>query len=218
MDEHRDDGIELDLPSEETASGAPPQAEQAAVEFPSAELLEEELSREKHRKRFRSALKSTFFSLLVVSAAAVILAMLILPVLQITGSSMTDTLHDGDIVIAVKVRDFRTGEVVAFYQNNNILIKRVIAGPGDWVSIDDDGFVKVNGTPIDEPYVKDRSRDPCDIELPFQVPEGMYFVMGDHRLTSIDSRSTALGCVSKDRIVGKLLFRIWPLNSFGAVR
>ena len=149
--------------------------------------------------------------------SAVIVAVLVLPVLQLSGTSMEDTLNDGDIVVAVNGSRFETGDVVAFYFNNNILIKRVIAVSGDWVDIDEDGNVYVNGTRIDEPYVSELAKGDCNITLPYQVPDGRCFVMGDHRATSIDSRNTAVGCISDEMVVGKLLFRVWPLQSFGTI-
>ena len=187
------------------------------IELPSIELLEQELKKERHRNTYGKALRSTVFTLLVVAAIAVIVAVLVLPVLQLSGTSMEDTLNDGDIVVAVNGSRFETGDVVAFYFNNNILIKRVIAVSGDWVNIDEDGNVYVNGERIDEPYVSELAKGDCNITLPYQVPDGRCFVMGDHRATSIDSRNTAVGCISDEMVVGKLLFRVWPLQSFGTI-
>ena len=143
---------------------------------------------------------------------AVLVATLWLPVLQIYGSSMTPTLEEGDIVVSIKSKTYETGDIVAFYYNNKILIKRVIAGSGDWVDLDEDGTVYVNGEQLDEPYVNDKAFGECDLELPYQVPESRIFVMGDHRSVSVDSRSKAVGCVAEEQIVGKLVCRIWPLT------
>jgi signal peptidase I len=191
---------------------------QQLPELPSVELLEAELNRSKYQKRFRSVLLSTFFSLLVVAAIAVIVAVLVMPILQITGTSMTDTLNDGDLVVTLKNKQYKTGDVIGFYINNGILVKRVIATSGDWVDIDPDGTVHVNGTPLDEPYVSEKAFGECNITLPYQVPEGKCFVMGDHRETSIDSRNTAVGCIGNDLVIGKLLVRVWPMRDFGVIR
>ena len=187
------------------------------VKAPTMEQLEAELKKEKHKRNYGKVLRSTAFSLLVVAAAAVLVAVLLLPVLQINGTSMTETLQDGDIVVAISNSRFKTGDVIAFYYNNNILVKRVIAAAGDWVDIDDEGNVYVNGEQLNEPYVAEKALGTCDIELPYQVPDGKCFVMGDHRATSIDSRSTAVGCISESGVVGKIMFRVWPLEEIGLV-
>ena len=186
--------------------------EKKNMEVPSIELLEAELKRERYSNNYGRTLRSTVFSLLVVAAVAVIVAMLLMPVLQISGTSMTETLDDGDIVIALSRAEYGTGDVIAFYYNNSILIKRVIANAGDWVDIDDDGNVYVNGDLLEEPYVSEKAKGDCNITLPYQVPEGKCFVMGDHRATSIDSRNTAVGCVEDEVVVGRLLLRVWPLT------
>ena len=185
--------------------------------IPSISTVEAELSKAQHRSRYLRALRSTLYSLLVVAAAAVLVAMLVLPVLQIQGSSMTDTLEDKDIVVALRGSNYKTGDVIAFYYNNNILIKRVIASSGQWVDIEEDGTVYVDNVKLKEPYVTDKAFGDCDIALPYQVPDGKIFVMGDHRSTSLDSRNTSIGCISDEVVVGKLLVRVWPMTGFGMI-
>ena len=193
-------------------------SEEKKRELPELEALEKELERERYRKRYGRVLRSTAFSLVVVAAVAVLIAVLLLPVLQISGTSMTDSLHDEDIVVALNSSGYRTGDVIAFYYNNNILVKRVIASSGDWVDIDEDGNVYVNDVLLEEPYVSEKALGDCNITLPYQVPDERCFVMGDHRATSIDSRNTAVGCVSNDMVIGKILIRVWPMEGFGIVK
>ncbi len=188
------------------------------IDLPSIELLEAELKKERYKSNYGRVLRSTVFSLLVVAAMAVLIAVLLLPVLQISGTSMTDTLHNEDIVIAVNSSKFKTGDVIAFYYNNNILIKRVIANSGDWVDIDEDGNVYVNNVLLDEPYLKEKALGECNITLPYQVPDKKCFVMGDHRSTSIDSRNSSIGCIGEDAVVGKIIFRVWPLSNIGFIQ
>lgn len=184
---------------------------------PSSKDVETELRRVRYRHRYKMVLKSTLYSLITVAAVSVLVATLWLPVLQIYGTSMTPTLWDGQIVFSVKTTDIEQGEIVAFYYNNKILVKRMIAGPGDWVDIDEYGTVYVNGKELYEPYLVEKSFGDADIQLPFQVPDGKIFVMGDHRSTSADSRHTAIGCVAEEQIVGKIVFRVWPLDEIGSV-
>lgn len=187
-------------------------------DVPTTEQLKKELNRVSYKSRYRSVLKSTVYTLITVAAIAVLVATLWLPVLQIYGSSMTPTLQDGEIVFSVKTSDFVQGDVLAFYYNNKILIKRVIAGPADWVDIKEDGTVFVNDIALEEPYVVEKSFGDTNIELPYQVPDGKVFVMGDHRSTSVDSRHTTVGCVAQEQIVGKIIFRVWPFERIGAIQ
>ena len=190
---------------------------QTPFSSPTVEQLEAEIKRVNHKKRYRTVLKSTVYTLITVAAIAVLVATLWLPVLQIYGSSMYPTLQDGEIIFSVKTAEFEPGDIVAFYFNNKILIKRVIAGPGDWVNMAEDGTVSVNGEVLEEPYLTETAYGDTDIELPYQVPDGKIFVMGDHRATSVDSRNTAVGCVAQEQMVGKIVFRIWPLDAIGPV-
>ena len=185
---------------------------------PELSELEEELKRVKYQNRYKRVLTSTAGTLAVIAAVAVLIATLLMPVLQINGASMNPALYDGDVVATVKAADVKQGDVVAFYYNNKILVKRVIAMPGEWVEIDKEGNVYVNDILLDEPYLAERDVGECDIKLPYQVPDNRIFVMGDHRSVSVDSRSTAVGCVSEEQLIGKLVFRVWPLKAFGTVR
>lgn len=188
------------------------------VDYPSVEQLEAELKRVKYRSRYRAVLRSTLYMLIVVAAVAVLVATIWMPVLQIYGASMTPTLNEGDIVVSVKGSDFEPGDLVAFYLGNKILVKRCIAGPGQWVDIDEDGNVYVDGKLLEEPYLTEKSLGGSNIELPYQVPDNRYFCMGDHRSTSVDSRHTEIGCVSEEQIVGKIVFRVFPFGGFGRLK
>lgn len=183
--------------------------------LPQINQLEAELKRELHKKKYIQVLRSTIFTLLVVAAVAVLVATLWMPVLQVYGKSMEPALSEGDIVVSLKDTSFETGDVIAFYYNNKILVKRVISGPGCWVDIDENGTVFIDGQPLYEPYLVDKAFGTCDLQLPYQVPDERYFVMGDHRSTSADSRSSVVGCVAEEQIVGRLVFRIWPFERFG---
>ncbi len=186
-------------------------------EVPDIALLRAELKRETYRHRYAAVLKSTVYTLVVVAAFAILVATLWMPVLQIYGNSMTPTLHEGQIVVAVKDSDFEKGDLVAFYLGNKLLVKRVMAGPADVVNITQDGTVYINGEQQLEPYVSEKALGQCDLEFPYQVPESRYFLMGDHRTTSVDSRSSAVGCVAEEQVVGKIVFCVWPLSDFGKV-
>lgn len=192
----------------------------AAGTLPSTEMIREEYERVDYNRRFRGTVRSTTNILIVVAAVAVLVAVLLLPILRIYGTSMHGTLDSGDLVVSVKNSKFKTGDIIAFYYNNNILVKRVIGNSGDWVDVDLDGNVFVNQQQIDEPYLEAKSygEDNTNIDLPYQVPEDKIFVMGDNRSVSIDSRNSSIGCVSSEQVVGKIVFRVWPLTRFGPVR
>lgn len=182
-----------------------------------SEQLRKELHREQYKSRYRSVLRSTIYMLIVVAACAVLVTTILMPVLQIYGNSMTPTLNEGEIVISLKGSDFERGDIIGFYYGNKLLIKRYIAGPGQWVDIDEDGTVYVDGELLEEPYLTEKTIGDCNIELPYQVPDNRVFVLGDHRSTSVDSRHTTVGCVSEEQIVGKIVFRVWPLEGFGSL-
>ena len=164
------------------------------------------------RAKFQRILKSTVSTLLVVAAAAVLISMLFLPVIQVSGDSMKPTLNNEDIILLVKTKNFSTGELCCVSWQNKLLLKRVIGLPGDSINIDEKGNVYLNGELLDEPYVTNKALGECDIDLPYTVPEGKLFIMGDQRETSIDSRSTAVGCVDYDQMVGRYLLRIWSAD------
>lgn len=189
-----------------------------STDLPTLEQIRRERSRLQYRSRYGRALRSTLRALAVAAALAVLVATLWLPVLRIYGSSMWPTLMDGQIVLCVKTRSFAPGDVTAFYHGNKLLIKRYVAGPSDWVDIDDSGNVTVNSEPLEEPYLAEKAFGQTNISLPYQVPEGRYFVMGDNRDASVDSRNTAVGPIVMDQVVGKVFFRIWPLREFGVVK
>ena len=185
--------------------------------LPTSAAVEKELKRERYKQLYRKTLKSTVFALLTAAAAAILVATLWLPVLQIFGASMTPTLTEGEIVVSVKAKEMYPGDIIAFYYGNKVLIKRYIAGPGSWVDISREGIVSIDGKTLDEPYISEPAFGICDLELPYQVPEETYFLMGDERETSVDSRHSSVGCISKEEIVGKIVFRVWPFEVFGTV-
>lgn len=191
----------------------------SAEDLPSAEVLEAVLKRERYRRRLARSIKMTVFTLITVSAAAILVAVLLMPVLQIYGSSMVPSLSEGQYVVTLKGGRMETGDIVAFYFNNKVLVKRVIGQPGQWIDIDEDGTVYVDNAPIDEPYLQEGARalGECNIELPYQVPEGRVFVMGDNRAVSVDSRSTTVGCVAEEQLVGRVVYCVWPLRQAGSV-
>ena len=187
---------------------------EAKREIPTAVQLEAELKRVKYRREYGKLLRNTISSLIVVAAIAVLVSMLFLPVLRVTGTSMTPTLQNDELVVCRKRGTFQSGDIIAFYFNNKILLKRVIGVAGDIIDIDDSGTVYVNGEALEEPYLNEKAMGECDIVLPYQVPDERIFVMGDHRSTSVDSRSTAVGCVAEEAVVGKVILRVWPVKQF----
>ncbi len=181
--------------------------------LPTKKQVETERKRYRRQKAYNKALSGTIYVLTIVAAVAVLIATLVLPVLQIEGTSMEPTLVNGDILLLTKSTNFDRGELCGFSWNNKLLIKRVIGIPGDWIEIDTDGTVYLNGEMLEEPYAQQLAVGECDLEFPFQVPQEQYFVLGDMRESSIDSRNTLIGCVEKDQIVGKVFFRIWPFKT-----
>ena len=188
------------------------------ADFPATEVVRKELKRVRYRHSFSAILKSTVYALITVAAVAVLVAVLLLPVLQIYGNSMQPSISEGSIVLSLKGGKLKSGDVIAFYYNNKILVKRVIAQPGEWVDIDEAGNVSVNGVPLDEPYLAEKALGETNIELPYQVPESRVFVMGDNRAVSVDSRNTAIGCIAEEQIVGRIFWCIWPFDQFGEVQ
>lgn len=185
--------------------------------LPTAKQIEAEILREKYNRKYKQVLRSTVYSLIVVAAVAVLIATLVFPVLQISGSSMEPTLNDEEVVVLIKSTNMKKGELCCFSYQNKLLIKRVVGLPGDKINIDESGNVYVNNELIEEPYVTDKALGECDISFPCYVTDNHYFVLGEHRSTSIDSRSTVIGLVSEEYIVGKIFFRVWPFESLGLV-
>lgn len=182
------------------------------VSLPTKKQIETERKRYRRQKAYNKALSGTVYVLTIVAAVAVLIATLVLPVLQIEGTSMEPTLYNGDIVLLMKTTRFDRGDLCGFTWNNKLLIKRVIGVPGDWIEIDTDGTVYLNGEKLDEPYVEQKALGECDLEFPYQVPQEQFFVIGDMRESSIDSRNTVIGCIPKEQIVGKVFFRVWPFS------
>lgn len=191
--------------------------ENSKVKKISVQELENELKRENYRSKYFKILTSTIYALIIVAAVAAIVATLVMPVLQISGSSMTPTFQEGEIVFSIKTKNLKPGDIIAFYHGNKILVKRVIAGAGSWVNITIDGDVYVNGELLEENYIQEKMLGETNITYPYQVPDGSWFVLGDHREVSIDSRNSEIGCIKQEDIVGKIIFRVWPLKRIGKI-
>lgn len=187
------------------------------AELPALDQLVAELKREEYQSRYKRTLKSTISALVVTAAVVVLLAFLLFPVFRIYGSSMCPTINEGEIIVSIKKSDFACGDIVVLSFNNKLLVKRVLASPGDWFDMDQDGNVYVNGEFVDEPYLAEKAYGDCNLTLPYQVPEGRFFVMGDNRSTSQDSRNSIVGCIAEEQIVGRAFFRLWPFSKFGTI-
>ncbi len=187
-------------------------------EIPTTKELERELNKIKYQNKFLKIFKSTMCVLIVVIALSILVATLVFPVLEIYGKSMNPNLIEGDIALCVKKNKFNQGDIIAFYYNNKILVKRVIAKASDWIDVKENGDIFINNELLDEPYLKEKSLGESDIVFPYQVPEDSYFVLGDERDTSIDSRNSLIGSIHKDDIIGKIVFKVWPLKRIGFIK
>ena len=185
---------------------------------PTLEILEIALAKEKRKNRIRRFVRNLILVLLVIAAAAVLVTTLWMPLLRIRGTSMNPLLQENDLVMTVRTGDLNRGDLIAFYYNEKVLVKRLIGLPGDRIDIDKKGYVSVNGERLEEPYVEEISRGVCEIDLPYEVPEGRYFVLGDNREVSIDSRSREIGCIAGEQIIGKVSFRLWPFREAGGLK
>lgn len=192
--------------------------EKKPIELPTIEELEAEIRRKKHNQNQRNLFRNAIYALITVAAVTALISVLLMPVYKAYGNSMTPTLEDGEIVVTIKTHTAKQGDVIAFRYNNKLFIKRVIALGGATVDLGEDGTVYVDGTPLEEPYLTEKARGEGDVEFPFTVPDGMYFVMGDNRVNSSDSRNSILGCVEPDNMDGRVVFCVWPLSKFGRIR
>lgn len=183
--------------------------------IPSPESIKAELERENNAEKYKRAVRGTIAVLIVVAAVAVLCSTFFVSVLKTEGTSMDPTLDSDQYILALNTKKFGSGDLIAFYYNNKILLKRVIGSPGDWIDIDADGSVSVNGETLDEPYISDKSLGSGDVEFPYQVPDNCWFVLGDHRATSLDSRYSVIGNVTLDQVLGKVIFRLYPFDQFG---
>ena len=187
------------------------------IELPTIEELEAEINRKKHKQNQHHLMRNAIYVLIVVAAVTSLISIFFVRALKTFGSSMTPTLEDGDIVAVYLTDEAEPGQLVAFYFNNKLIIKRVIALGGSVVDMDEAG-VFVDGSPLEEPYLTEKALGEVSVEFPFTVPDGQYFVLGDNRITSTDSRSSIIGCVDPDNMLGRVIFKVWPLGEFGKIR
>ena len=219
LDENEFENIEEVVVEENIEDNVEANVKNAAKEdIPTSIQFEDELIRVKYKLRYRKLLRNTLYSLLIVAAVSILVATLLLPVLEIYGSSMNPTLANGDIVVSIKTNKLERGDICSLYFNNHLLVKRVIGLPGDYIEIDDAGNVFVNGEYLDEPYVSEKVLGECDLDFPYVVPEQTVFILGDNRPVAVDSRNEQFGCISKEEIQGKIVFRVWPFKDFGVVK
>ena len=186
--------------------------------LPSIEELEAEIVRKKHKQNQHHLVRNAMYALVTVAAITALVAVLFMPVLKTYGTSMEPTLKDGETVVVIKTHEAKPGDVIAFYYNGKLFIKRVIAMGGSVVDMDEAGNISVDGIPLDEPYLTEKSYGNGDVEFPFEVPDGLYFVLGDNRVNAADSRNSILGCVEPENTLGRVVFRVLPLKSFGVIR
>ena len=187
------------------------------VFVPSLKDIQTERKRIRRGNLYWQALRSTVAVLVVVAAIAVLITTLFLPILQISGDSMSPTLEHDEIVVLLKTKELRPGDLIGFYYQGKILLKRVIALPEEEVAIDAEGNVYVNGALLEEPYVMDKGLGDCDLEFPYIVPGTGYFVLGDRRSNSVDSRNSVIGAIAREDIIGKVFLRAWPFSKIGLV-
>ena len=188
------------------------------IEYPSIEQLESELKKEKRKTVGGGLLRVLIYLLVIATAASLILCAFVFPITDVTGRSMENALHDGDKALTVSKKEYKTGDVIAFNYGDKVLFKRVIAIGGQTVDIDESGNIYIDGTSLKEPYISVKSIGSCDIPLPYKVPEGKVFVLGDKRMASIDSRHKVMGCIDTEDIIGKLFFVIWPFEDIGIIK
>ena len=188
------------------------------MERPTTQEFKKEYSRLRKKQEFHQGLGRVIRILVVVAAISIIIATVFFSIMQVRGSSMSPTMEENEIIIVNRYSDVKKGDLIAFYYNNKVLLKRVIGISGDMVDMDDEGNVYVNNEKIEEEYLEEKDYGTPDITFPYQVPDGRYFVMGDHRSVSIDSRYQIIGTVSSEQLIGKVKFRIWPITRFGPVK